>query len=304
MKKWNLVIDVDKCFNCNNCTLSCHDEYHGNEFAGIAHGMPKHGGNWIKVEQRETGTVPMVEVSYLPTTCMHCDKPRCMEVARDGAVVKRADGIVVIVPEKARGQKQIVDACPYGAVHWNEERQLPQAWPFDAHLIDAGWTRTRGAQSCPTGAMQAVCVEDDEMRRRVAEQGLEVLHPEYGTQPRVYYRNLARWRTVFIGGSVAATRRGVQDCVEGARVELKQGGKTLATLVTDAYGDFKFARLAVDSGPYSVVVTKDGHESASRQVELERDSVYLGAIELAPRAAAPASPKSADRPANDPLPVH
>jgi len=301
MKKWNLVIDVEKCFNCNNCTLSCHDEYHDNVFPGVAHGMSKHG-NWFRVEQRETGVVPMVEVSYLPQTCMHCDKPRCMEVARDGAVVKRPDGIVVIVPEKARGQKQIVDACPYGAVHWNEERQLPQAWPFDAHLIDAGWKRTRGAQACPTRAMEAICVEDDEMRRRVEEQGLEVLHPEYGTQPRVYYRNLARWRTVFIGGCVAATRNGVNDCVEGARIALHKGGKTVATLVSDGYGDFKFSRLEPGSGPYTVVVTADGYDSVSRPVELGRDSAYLGAIELQPRAAA--ASKSPGRPAVDPLPVN
>lgn len=302
MKKWNLVIDVEKCFNCNNCTLSCHDEYHDNVFPGVAHGMPKHG-NWFRVEQRETGVVPMVEVSYLPQTCMHCDTPRCMDVARDGAVVKRPDGIVVIVPEKARGQKQIVDACPYGAVHWNEERQLPQAWPFDAHLIDAGWTRTRGAQACPTRAMQALHVDDDEMRRLVAEQGLEVLHPEYGTQPRVYYRNLARWRTVFVGGTVAATRHGVTDCVAGARVALQQGGKTLATLATDFYGDFRFTRLQPDSGAYGVVVTAEGCEPAMRQVELRGDSVVLGAIELKPLASA-APPRRSDRPAIDPLPVN
>ncbi len=45
---------------------------------------------------------------------------------------------MLIVPEKAVGQRQIVDACPYGAVFWNEEKQLPQAWPFDAHLLDTG----------------------------------------------------------------------------------------------------------------------------------------------------------------------
>jgi hypothetical protein len=150
--------------------------------------------------------------------------------------------------------------------------------------------------------MEAICVDDAEMRRRVQEQGLEVLHPEYGTEPRVYYRNLARWRSVFIGGSVAATRNGVNDCVAGARVALQQGGKTLATHVTDAYGDFRFARLAVDSGSYGVVVSADGCEPETRQVELRRDSVVLGAIELKPRASV--APKSADRPAIDPLPVN
>lgn len=301
MKKWNLVIDIEKCFNCNNCTLACHDEYHDNEFPGIAHGMPRHGHNWFRIEQRETGVVPMVEVSYLPTTCNHCDRPRCMEVARDGAVVKRADGIVIIVPEKARGQKQIVDACPYGAVHWNEERQLPQAWPFDAHLLDAGWQRTRGAQACPTRAMQALHVEDEEMRRIVEEQGLEVLHPEYGTVPRVYYRNLARWRGVFIGGTVAVTRNGVTDCVEGARVSLQQEGTTLASLASDGYGDFRFSRLAPRSGAYTVVVSADGCEPETRHVELQDDSIVLETIELKPH---PTASRAADRSAIDPLPIH
>lgn len=281
MKKWNLVIDIEKCFNCNNCTLSCHDEYHGNEFPGVAHGMAKHGQSWINVLQRETGQVPMVQVSYLPVTCNHCDKPKCMDVARDGAVVKRADGIVIIVPEKARGQKQIADACPYGAAHWNEERQLPQAWPFDAHLLDSGWTRTRGAQSCPTGAMQVLCVEDEEMRRIVAQQGLEVLHPEYGTAPRVYYRNMGRWRDVFIGGSVATTTHGLNDCVEGAEVTLTHHAKVVATLRTDAYGDFRFTGLKPGSGPYTLNVKADGLRPETREVTLEgQQSVNLGAIEL------------------------
>ena len=55
----------------------------------------------------------------------------------------REDGIVIIDPEKSKGQKQIVDSCPYGAISWNEGKQIPQAWPFDAHLLDEGWTRTR-----------------------------------------------------------------------------------------------------------------------------------------------------------------
>lgn len=284
MKKWNLIIDVAKCFNCNNCTLSCHDEYFDNTFPGVAHGMAKHGQPWINVLQRETGAVPMVQVSYLPVTCNHCDKPRCMEVARDGAVVKRADGIVIIVPEKARGQKQIADACPYGAVHWNEERQLPQAWPFDAHLLDAGWTRTRGAQSCPTQAMQVLCVEDDEMRRLVAEQGLQVLHPEYGTEPRVYYRNLDRWTRVFIGGSVAATVDGANDCVAGAEVVLTQDARMIAKATTDAYGDFRFNGLAPGTGNCTVTVKADAFATLTREVELKDRSLYLGALELHPHA--------------------
>ncbi|MBK6863697.1 MAG: carboxypeptidase regulatory-like domain-containing protein [Ideonella sp.] len=290
MKKWNLVIDIAKCFNCNNCTLACHDEYHDNEFPGVAHGMPKQGQNWFRIAQRETGAVPVVEVSYLPTTCNHCDNAPCVAAGRDGAVVKRADGIVIIVPEKARGQRQIVDACPYGAVHWNEERQLPQAWPFDAHLLDAGWTRTRGAQACPTQAMQVLHVEDEEMRRLVEAEKLEVLNPEFGAAPRVYYRNLKRFRSVFIAGQVAAQAGGVVDCVEGATVTLESRGRMVATVRTDAYGDFRFSGLDVDSGPYRVGIVDPRYATETREVELRRDSVDLGCIALRPRAGAQPQP--------------
>ena len=35
MKKWNMIIDVAECTNCNLCTLAVMDEYVGNELAGL-----------------------------------------------------------------------------------------------------------------------------------------------------------------------------------------------------------------------------------------------------------------------------
>jgi Fe-S-cluster-containing dehydrogenase component len=282
MKKWNLVIDVAKCFNCNCCTLACHDEYGDNEFAGYAAAMPKHGHRWIDVQPRETGRVPTVEVSYLPVMCNHCDDPPCLKAAKDGAVVKRADGIVLIVPEKAVGQRQIVDACPYGAVFWNEEKQLPQAWPFDAHLLDAGWTRTRGSQVCPTQAMRTLHVTDDEMKQLVQEEELEVLSPELQTRPRVYYRHLARFRSVFIGGALTGVLDGVLECVAEARVRLVRSGKTLAEQRSDTFGEFRFRGLKPDSGTYALHIEFEGFREKVIEVEVQRESVCLGAIALEP----------------------
>jgi len=155
MKKWNMIIDVAECTNCNLCTLAAMDEYAGNEWPGYSAPMPKHGHKWINILQKERGQMPMIDVAYVPTMCNHCDDPPCMKAAPAGVVTKRHDGIVIIDPEKAKGQRQLVDACPYGHIWWNEELQLPQAWPFDAHLLDRGWKQTRGQQSCPTGAMRA-----------------------------------------------------------------------------------------------------------------------------------------------------
>ena len=279
MKKWNLLIDVAECTNCNNCTLATMDEYVGNEFPGYAAPMPRLGHRWIDIKQKERGQSPMVDIAYVPTTCNHCDDAPCIKAATDGAIRKRQDGIVIIDPVKAKGQKQLVDACPYGAIWWNEELQLPQHWPFDAHLLDSGWTQTRGQQSCPTGAMKAISVEDDEMARMAKNEDLVVLKPELGTKPRVYYRNLWRYTTAFIGGSVSKQANGIVDCVEGAKVRLKQSGQTMAELTTDNYGDFKFDRLPEESGAYTVEIEAPGAAPKSIDVTLGT-STYLGEIRV------------------------
>jgi len=281
MKKWNMIIDVAECTNCNLCTLATMDEYVGNEWPGYAKPMPKHGPKWINILQKErgqfTGGSPMIDIAYVPTMCNHCDNAPCIAKS-GGAIKKRDDGIVLIDPEKAKGRRDLVEACPYGHIWWNEELQVAQAWPFDAHLIDAGWQQTRGHQSCPTGAMRAVALEDDEMARMARDEGLEVMRPELGAKPRVYYRNLWRYAKCFIGGSISSEANGVVDCVEGARVRLLKDGAPVAEMASDNYGDFKFDRLDEGSGKYTVEVSARGR---SRTVEAQLGaSVNLGEIRL------------------------
>jgi Fe-S-cluster-containing dehydrogenase component len=278
MSKWNMIIDVAECTNCNLCTLATMDEYVDNDWPGYSAPMPKHGHRWIDIKQKERGRTPFIDVAYLPTMCNHCDDAPCLKAAPD-AVSKREDGIVLIDPEKAKGRRDLVESCPYGHIWWNEERGIPQAWPFDAHLLDAGWDKTRGDQSCPTGAMKAIKLDDAAMARMAEEEGLEVLKPELGTRPRVWYRNLWRFTTAFIGGSVSAETGGVVDCVEGATVALMKDGARIAETATDNYGDFKFDRLEEGSGHYSLEIVAPGRAAKTVSAELG-ESVYLGEIRL------------------------
>ena len=281
MKKWNLVIDVAKCFNCNNCALAIHDEYCGNAFPGYAEEMPRQGHRWLDIRQREHGEFPMVEVTYLPVTCNHCDEPACMKAAKDGAITKRDDGIVIFDPQRATGQKDLVKSCPYGVVWWNEEKQLPQTWPLDAHLLDRGWKETRASQVCPTGALQTVQAEDDEMQRRVRDEALEVLHPEFGTKPRVYYKNLDRYRQSFVGGALEGPIGGAVECVAGARVALFKGAEKLAETTSDTFGEFRFRGLDVDGTEYRIEVSAPRFAAKTLQFTLTKSS-FLGAITLQP----------------------
>lgn len=279
MSKWNLIIDVAECTNCNLCALACQDEYVGNDWPGVAAEMPRHGHRWIDIKRKERGQPPQVDLAYLPVMCQHCDDAPCMKAATGDAITKRPDGIVIIDPVKAKGQKQIVDACPYGAVYWNEEKQLPQAWPFDAHLLDAGWAEPRCATACPTGAIRALKADDAAMAELRVNEGLEELDPAACTRPRVLYKNLHRFTKAMIAGTVATGKDGTEDCVAGARVTLARGDQVVAETETDAFGDFRFDRLDPASGGYTVAVTREGHAGATVDVELG-DSVTMDIIRI------------------------
>ena len=182
-------------------------------------------------------------------------------------------------PVKSKGQKDLVDACPYGAIVWNEEKDIPQHWIFDAHLLDEGWAEPRAAQVCATAAIKAVKIEDEQMQVKARIEKLEELAPGFGTKPRVWYKNLHRFTKCFIGGSVEVEGDGIVDCVEGATVVLSQNGETVAETTTDVYGDFKFDDLAPDSGDYQVDVMAPDYGSKVLQAKLGQ-SVYLGEIRL------------------------
>jgi Fe-S-cluster-containing dehydrogenase component len=278
-KKWNLIVDVARCDNCRLCFLAVKDEYVGNDFPGYSAAQPARGHNWLEIERKERGSYPLLEARFMPVMCNHCDAAPCIAAARDGAVRKRADGIVIIDPDKAKGQKQIVDACPYGAVHWNEEKQIPQAWTFDAHLLDGGWTRTRGEQCCPMDVYRTLQVEDSEMQRIQAEEALEVLRPELETRPRVYYKNLHLMTRCFVGGTVVKHIGGVEECAAGVEVVLRQDGREVGRATTDTFGEFKIDRLEPDSRGYRLEAsTPAGH--LSTEFDLAADSRYLGVLTL------------------------
>jgi Fe-S-cluster-containing dehydrogenase component len=279
MTKWNMIIDVEKCEDCNNCFLACKDEHVDNDWPGYAISQPRHGHRWMNIMRKERGQYPIIDMAYLPIPCMHCDVAPCIKAAKAGAVYKRDDGIVIIDPEKARGQEDIVKACPYDAIWWNEEKGVPQKCTFCAHLLDDGWKEPRCVTVCPTGALRVVRTKARDMRATVVSENLQVLHPQYNANPRVYYKNLYRYTRCFIGGSVAFEKEGVTDCAEGARVALLTGSERISESVTDNFGDFKFDHLKENSGSYTLEIVFKDYDKKTIEVDL-KTSLGLGTIYL------------------------
>ena len=282
--KWNLIVDVARCDNCRNCFLATKDEHIGNDFPGYAASQPERTHSWVDIKTKERGSWPIVEAHFMPVMCNHCDNAPCMKVAKDGAITKRADGIVIIDPVKSKGQKAIVDACPYGAVYWNEEKQIPQAWIFDAHLLDQGWTKPRVEQSCPTSVFRTLKVTDDEMRQIAKQESLDVLLPEQNSKPRVYYKNLHLMTSCFVSGSVVVHVKGVEECAANADVVLKRNGAEAGRTTTDVFGEFKIDKLEPRSGRYELQVGLEPAHSLSLTLDLVDDSLNLGVMTLNAKA--------------------
>lgn len=281
MKKWALIIDVERCTNCQNCVLATRDEHVGNDHPGYNASMPASDAHWISIERRTRGNGPMVDVTYIPQTCHHCDDAPCVQAAPDGAIYQRPDGIVVIDPVKSRGRRDLVGSCPYGMISWNETADVPQKWSFDAHLLDTGWQQPRCTQACPTGAMRPVRVSDEELQQLKSASALAELRPELRTRPRVLYQNLHKTAGLFLGGTV--TRQGDEpgqlENVSQARVELHVADRPPASCLTDEFGDFKFDQLAVGGHLWTVQVSHPRFGTAGARGTLF-ESHYLGTLEL------------------------
>lgn len=279
MEKWYMIIDIEKCEDCNNCFMACKDEHVDNEFPPYSAAQPLHGHRWMNIMRKERGSGSLMDVAYRPTPCMHCDDAPCIRAAENVAVYKREDGIVIIDPEKSTGQKNIQKACPYNAVCWNEERDIPQKCNFCAHLLDEGWKEPRCVQACPTGALSIVRADDAQIQKIIENENLEALHPEYNTRPRVFYRNLYRHNRAFIAGSVAYVVDKGEECAKNAVVTLVKGGKTIETCKTDFFGDFKFDGLKEDGQTYKVHILFATFPEKILTVDL-KTSINLGAVTL------------------------
>ncbi|MEM1402259.1 MAG: 4Fe-4S dicluster domain-containing protein [Pseudomonadota bacterium] len=279
MNKWNLIIDVATGVDFINAVLSAKDEYVGNEHPGYSAPLAEDNADIITLERKVRGDGPVVDACNVLKMCNHCDNGPCLKVGGE-AVHKRDDGIVIIDPKKAKGRRDIVDACPHNAIVWNEELQIPQHWIFDAHLLDQGWDKPRCVQSCASGGIEAVKISDEEMQRRVKEEKLAVLDPSSDTKPRVYYKNLYRYNQCFVGGTVVTTVNGVEECLAGADVTLLQGGDSLQSANTDEFGEFKLDKLDPCGGTYIVRIEHPDFLSHEIEAELAGDSLYLGVLNL------------------------
>ena len=204
MPRYGMCIDLKRCYGCYACVMACKVKNH----------TPP-GVFWARVLKGERGTFPNTTRQALPVLCMQCDEPSCLEVCPTGATVKLDNGIVIVEKDKCIGCKSCMMACPYGARYSVEkwESYFPEGLPLSPYeeFAKEAWEETSGvgvATKCDfcrdriENGGQPACVEacsakartfgdlDDpnsEISILITKYRGEVLNPELGNKPKVYY---------------------------------------------------------------------------------------------------------------------
>jgi Fe-S-cluster-containing dehydrogenase component len=277
MARLSLLIDVTKCSGCHNCFLACRDEYYENDYPGYSAAQPLEGQYWMQIKEVERGTWPKPKLDYIPLPCQHCETAPCIDAAADGAVYRRKDGVIIIDPKKAKGQKNIVNSCPYRVIWWNTELQLPQKCTMCAHMLDAGESVPRCVEACPTGALLFGDLDDprSEISQAMVALKTEDFHPEYKAAPLVKYVGIPKR---FVVGEVVR-KDDPGECAQGVWITLEGDGAKLETH-TDSYGDFEFEGLDKNK-QFRLRVDLKGYASMIIDVDTQND-VDLGEIVMEP----------------------
>ncbi|MGI9481911.1 MAG: 4Fe-4S dicluster domain-containing protein [Hyphomicrobiales bacterium] len=151
-------------------------------------GDPDYGTNWD--EDVGGGDYPNSYFFYIPRICNHCTKPACMEACPRGAIFKRdEDGIVLINQDHCRGLRFCQEACPYKEIYYNTVTGTGQKCVFCLPRIEEG-VATACSRQCPGRVRFLGFLDDKEgpIYRLVNEFKVALpLHPEYETEPNVFY---------------------------------------------------------------------------------------------------------------------
>jgi Fe-S-cluster-containing dehydrogenase component len=212
--RWGMAIEQKRCVGCYECVLACKAE----------HFLPPEVF-WNRVLIGEKGKYPAVTKLIFNVRCNQCADPPCVKVCPTGASQQREDGIVWVDEDKCVGCRYCVIACPYqmrtmfedesaqyfpgqeltehekmGRELYPHQEGIVQKCVFCKERIDSGMAAglTPGVDraatpacviNCPTKALHFGDLDDpySEISSLIKEKKGNAFHPEYGTEPSVYY---------------------------------------------------------------------------------------------------------------------
>jgi Fe-S-cluster-containing dehydrogenase component/CRP-like cAMP-binding protein len=101
-----LVMDMDKCVRCGNCSMACHQ----------VHGQSRLLRRGIHIERVKSYGAVSSEQILVPSVCMHCQDPECLTGCPTGAIGRFENGQIDINPKTCIGCGDCATQCPYNAI--------------------------------------------------------------------------------------------------------------------------------------------------------------------------------------------
>ena len=277
MKRPGIAINAKRCMACYACFMACKDE-HCNWDTPLSKAQPELGQYWMNIVEWERGdNERRIKTATVPTPCAHCADPACVKAAKDGGAYKRPDGIVIIDPEKAVGQKQIADACPIHAIYWNAELNLPQKCTLCAELLDdpdyPGF-EPRCVEACPNQALVFGDLDDPEspVSKLIAANKVTPLEGLPAEPGNVVHLNVP---SAFLAGTVAYPKELEEVCI-GAKVTITcvETGES-HTMETNWAGDYEFEDLPKGQ-TWTVEISFEGYKPVRYEGERTDHDHYVG----------------------------
>lgn len=153
-------VDTTACSGCKACQVACkdaHDLETGRLWRRVA---TVEGGEWSPQGAAWTTTAFAYSVSM---SCMHCERPACVEGCPTGAMHKYDDGVVSITAERCIGCRYCEWTCPYGAPRYDPVAQRMTKCDFCAGERSVGRPPVCVA-ACPMRALDFGELADLERR--------------------------------------------------------------------------------------------------------------------------------------------
>jgi Fe-S-cluster-containing dehydrogenase component/CRP-like cAMP-binding protein len=101
-----LVMDMDLCVRCGNCSLACHK----------VHGQSRLLRRGINIARPVTIGSERTQHVLSPQVCMHCKDPECLTGCPTGSIFRDPRGYVDIDPATCIGCFDCATQCPYDAI--------------------------------------------------------------------------------------------------------------------------------------------------------------------------------------------
>lgn len=117
-RKWQMVVDVDKCTGCQACVIACQAE---NNVALNSDEIfrQRRATEWIRIERYWEGEFPNVKARFLPVLCQQCGSAPCEPVCPVFATYHNSEGLNVQVYNRCVGTRYCQNNCPYHVRFFN-----------------------------------------------------------------------------------------------------------------------------------------------------------------------------------------